>query len=112
MTVPTSPEPSTLRPGRNRLVVRVGEFDLNYDTDAAHQDLLVDRIIVHPEYVHRRKHHDIALLHLNRRVRLGGHVRPVCLPPRGADLTGSKASVAGWGHTEFGEWADRAGEGV
>ena len=88
---------------RNRLVVRAGEFDLHYDTDVAHQDLLVDRIILHPEYVHRRKHHDIALLHLSRRVRLGGHVRPVCLPPRGVDLTGQIGTVAGWGHTEFGK---------
>jgi len=87
---------------KNRLVVRVGEFDLNYDTDAAHQDLLVDRIHMHPRYRHRQKHHDIALLHLTRRVRLSPLVGPVCLPLRGVDLTGTSATVAGWGHTEFG----------
>ncbi|XP_037087887.1 coagulation factor X-like [Pollicipes pollicipes] len=87
---------------KNRLLVRVGDFDLHYDTDAAHQDLLVDRIYLHPAYEHYRKHNDLALLRLSTAARLGPLVRPVCLPPAGVNLTGQWTSLAGWGHTDFG----------
>lgn len=87
---------------KNRLLVRLGEFDLNYDTDGRHQDLLVDRIFLYPDYRPSRKHHDLALLRLRHRALLTSLVRPVCLPDPGQQYTGRTTKVAGWGHTQYG----------
>ncbi|XP_042217617.1 clotting factor G beta subunit-like [Homarus americanus] len=86
-------------------VVRLGEHDYNDDGDgAAHEDFGVAETILHPDYVHPQGYHDLALLKLNRRVILKPFINPVCLPwgqESMNDLTGTKATLTGWGATQF-----------
>ncbi|XP_042217647.1 venom protease-like [Homarus americanus] len=86
-------------------VVRLGEHDYNDEGDgAAHEDFGVAETILHPDYVHPQGYHDLALLKLNRRVILKPFINPVCLPwgqESINDLTGTKATLTGWGATQF-----------
>lgn len=51
-----------------KLVVRVGDTNLQRDDDGANpQEFGVKRIIVHPDYRSDIKYHDIALMQLNRK---------------------------------------------
>ncbi|KAF0290577.1 Clotting factor B [Amphibalanus amphitrite] len=81
------------------LKVRLGEYDLSTTRDGKHVNVPVARIVVHPRY--RRKHNDLALLHLGRPVPISRQIKPACLPPGHADHTGRPVDLAGWGHTEF-----------
>ncbi|XP_069997541.1 trypsin-1-like [Penaeus vannamei] len=59
----------------------------------------VDDYVIHPEYDRTTTDNDVALLHLSRPISLSAvdGIKPVCLPPPGADFTGRNATVTGWG---------------
>ncbi|XP_071450627.1 CLIP domain-containing serine protease B4-like [Hetaerina americana] len=103
--------------GNTRLIgVRLGEHDIDTDPDCKTyadgnvcgdpvQDFNIEEVIAHPQYQSesRDKHHDIALLRLDRDAPITDYIVPICLP------SGSVANkryetesliVAGWGKTE------------
>ncbi|KAJ1529769.1 hypothetical protein ONE63_006516 [Megalurothrips usitatus] len=89
--------------------VRLGELDTHSDPDcvgsacaAAVEDIGVDEVLVHPEYM--RGLNDIGLLRLARPAAFSESVNPVCLPipAQGRpeeDLAGRTMTVASWGNT-------------
>lgn len=63
----------------------------------------VVRIIIHPDYNERQHYADVALLVLDRSVRVSTLKLPfACLPDEDADPTEAYGTVLGWGHDNFG----------
>ncbi|CAH2100969.1 unnamed protein product [Euphydryas editha] len=58
----------------------------------------VVRAIPHKLYEKGEKHHDIALLELNERVKFNEFIRPACLPLTTSDVVNERI-IAGWGET-------------
>ena len=84
----------------DRLVVRLGEYNLSSTTDGPHQDRRVGSVTLHPQFASRQN--DVALLRLSRPVEFGLTVRPVCLPVPGAPQAPEGVRrVAGWGKLSF-----------
>ncbi|XP_067833677.1 complement C1s subcomponent-like, partial [Heptranchias perlo] len=74
---------------------------------AADPPVQLEGAVLHPGYrkqrADRREYnfdHDIALVRLRRKVRLGPLLSPVCLPGGRAPETGRLGFIAGWGKTE------------
>ncbi|KAK3886378.1 hypothetical protein Pcinc_009481 [Petrolisthes cinctipes] len=98
-------------------VVRLGELNLDTAVDCEdgvcaqpHQDFNPVDIVIHPDFDTRAQvSDDIALIKLDRKVKLNNYVDPLCLPPDGANvemlLSGRQAEVSGWGLTESGQAA-------
>ncbi|XP_031626161.1 serine protease filzig-like [Contarinia nasturtii] len=87
-------------------VARLGEYDLNSRNDGASPiDFVIERSIVHEEYVPDIILNDIAIVKLRYQAPVNDNIRPICLPLfeplRSADLTGYRPFVAGWGSTHF-----------
>ena len=83
-----------------KLVVRLGEYNLSSITDGPHQDRQVISVTLHPQFVSRQN--DVALLRLDKPAEFGLTVRPVCLPVPGApEATEAPRRVAGWGKLSF-----------
>ncbi|XP_059611209.1 transmembrane protease serine 9-like [Phlebotomus argentipes] len=86
--------------------VRVGEHDLDTDTETQHLDVPVDRAIAHPEYDKEDGHSDIAIVLLKELIPFSLRINAVCIPTEPPVLTrdfeGSQPFVAGWGHTKEG----------
>ncbi|XP_046401602.1 uncharacterized protein LOC124167662 [Ischnura elegans] len=103
--------------GNVRLVaVRLGEHNTDTDPDCVNyddgrvcgdrvQDFNVAEVISHPQYrsESRDKHHDIALIRLDRAAPITSYIVPICIP-NGSAVTKRYESdtmiVAGWGRTE------------
>lgn len=96
----------------HRTGVRLGQFDQNnnicdYGTEncTLYQQFGIEKIIVHSGYVRGRFRivHDIALLRLDRSIRFGPNMKPICLPfvPNSIPepLEESTLIVSGWGLT-------------
>ncbi|XP_072856002.2 ovochymase-1 [Pogona vitticeps] len=80
------------------LMVTVGEYDLGR-MDEGEQNILVSRIVVHPEFNRFGcMDSDIALLYLKDRVKYGPDVQPICLPHKEYLFeAGTLCIVSGWG---------------
>ncbi|XP_068230037.1 phenoloxidase-activating factor 3-like [Palaemon carinicauda] len=95
---------------------RIGEHTLNLDRDCdqygcapPHQDIPVERVIMHPSYgVECSECNDIALLRLSRDANIDSiYVNPICLPDNPVvnmgysvqDFQSKVALAAGWGTT-------------
>ncbi|AWP08958.1 putative ovochymase-2-like [Scophthalmus maximus] len=80
------------------VTVAAGEFDQRV-ADEEEQVFGVKSVSVHEKYHHASPmSHDVALVELDRRVRLGVHVQPICLPlPDEKILPRTSCIVGGWG---------------
>ncbi|XP_045480375.1 venom serine protease Bi-VSP-like isoform X1 [Harmonia axyridis] len=82
--------------------VRLGDLDILNNTDEAEpQDFNVKTIIQHPNYDRSKLKHDIAILVLDRPVRVTDFVKPACLFPGGVIADHEDITATGWGITEF-----------
>lgn len=92
--------------------VRVGEFDISSDKDCqvqageyqcapSVQDILIEKMIVHPNYDVNNKTNDIGLLRLGKEIKFNQQsVTPICLPltPDLMRIILPQYIVTGWGH--------------
>lgn len=68
-------------------VVRLGQVNLQANLEASGgQDVPVDSIIMHPDYVPRFNYHDVALLRLASNVSMSDTIYPACLRASVADV--------------------------
>ncbi|CAO1432016.1 unnamed protein product [Diamesa tonsa] len=82
-------------------VVRVGDLDLILDSDNDDvQQLNISRIIKHPEYKYRSNYHDIALIKVDREIRMSLIVAPACIL---YDPQIKNFVAAGYGQTGYSE---------
>ncbi|KAL0985105.1 hypothetical protein UPYG_G00152960 [Umbra pygmaea] len=78
------------------------------DNEEGTEVMHTKKIIIHPKYVkgiaddkRTNYDHDIALLRMSSRVKLGPNVLPICLPEANGGLkVNQQGSVSGWGSTE------------
>ncbi|KAM8977005.1 enteropeptidase [Pelodytes ibericus] len=64
-------------------------------------NLVIDNIIISPQYNRRTKESDIAMMHLEFRVNYTDFVQPICLPESNQEFQlGMNCSIAGWGRLE------------
>uniref|UniRef100_A0A182P277 Peptidase S1 domain-containing protein n=1 Tax=Anopheles epiroticus TaxID=199890 RepID=A0A182P277_9DIPT len=85
-------------------VVRLGEHDMDNQTESAHIDVPVYKYISHPSYDTFDGHSDVAILFLTKMVQFNAQIKPICLPAdepvRSTDFTGYNPFIAGWGRTK------------
>ncbi|XP_053609655.1 serine protease Hayan-like isoform X2 [Plodia interpunctella] len=82
-------KPSIIRAG----VVEIGSSEWNDKSD-----IRIEEIIIHPDYKRREKYHDVALLRLERPVKVSSDVNAVCLYTANEDPT-VPLTITGWGRT-------------
>ncbi|XP_043216951.1 serine proteinase stubble-like [Amphibalanus amphitrite] len=81
-----------------RLVVRLGDHDIQRDDEADHDEYGVARIIRHKGFSDQTLHTDIALLTLSKKVTFRENIRPICLvSDEAVHYAGDNVTVAGWG---------------
>merc|ERR1712179_409418 len=81
-----------------KVIVELGQHDRT--TKAIERS--VSNIILHPNWNPQTVDNDIALLKLNSPVSFNQYVSPICLPSsRAGSFANSRATVAGWGSTEY-----------
>jgi V8-like Glu-specific endopeptidase len=85
--------------------VRLSDLDITTTRDNAdHEDVKIERKIMHPLYDRKTMKNDIALIKLARSVTFRRGLRPACLPKRykGYNLKNLNITpkVIGWGQTE------------
>ncbi|XP_078348810.1 uncharacterized protein LOC144633803 isoform X2 [Oculina patagonica] len=93
-----------IRPA-SRYTVKAGGHHLGDRKTSPEQVIEAAKIFIHDNYKRQSHENDIALIKLNRKVKLGKYVSPVCLPDlalRGNDLAtpGKHGFVAGWGEKQ------------
>uniref|UniRef100_A0A182SUU6 Peptidase S1 domain-containing protein n=1 Tax=Anopheles maculatus TaxID=74869 RepID=A0A182SUU6_9DIPT len=85
-------------------VVRLGEHDMDNQTESVHVDVPVYKYVSHPSYDTFDGHSDLAILYLSEMVKFNAQIKPICLPTndpvRSADFTGYNPFIAGWGRTK------------
>lgn len=87
---------------QGNLVARLGELDFSTPQDSPlypHRDVLVDSIIVHPQFNPQTLANDVALLHLSVPVNTAAapNIGTACLPSQGQFFQGLRCVVSGWG---------------
>ncbi|KAK3923023.1 Melanization protease 1 [Frankliniella fusca] len=95
-----------------RMAVLLGEWDVKSESDCetisdkrvcSPPTVLkrIARVLIHPQYDHRSRTSDIALVRLRSPVPFTDAVKPICLPGQGTvhveTSEGINATVAGWG---------------
>ncbi|NWH59460.1 ENTK Enteropeptidase, partial [Geococcyx californianus] len=59
----------------------------------------IDQIVINPHYMKRTKDSDIALMHLQHKVKYTDYIQPICLPEKNQQfLPGITCAIAGWGN--------------
>ncbi|CAO1432044.1 unnamed protein product [Diamesa tonsa] len=91
----------SLDSGKRPNVVRIGDFDLLSDTDDEYvQQMYIADIIRHPEYSISSNYHDIALIKVDREIKMNRYVVPACIQH---GPTNNNLEAGGYGTTGFGE---------
>ncbi|ODM91975.1 Serine proteinase stubble [Orchesella cincta] len=88
-----------------QIAVTLGDYVLNSNTEPYPPVTVgVSQIKVHPhfKFTPQADRYDVAVLRLDRKVSYLPHIRPICLPDKGADFTGQYAWASGWGAVEAG----------
>lgn len=90
-----------IRPA-SRYTVKAGGHHLGDRKTSPEQIIEAAKIYIHSNYKRQNHENDIALLKLERKVKLGKYVSPVCLPEENEDLAapGKHGFVAGWGERQ------------
>ncbi|XP_050312674.1 phenoloxidase-activating factor 2-like [Anthonomus grandis grandis] len=84
--------------------VRAGEWDTQHTQEIfPHQDRMVQRVVVHPQYYAGALYNDIALLLLESPLAIADNVEPICLPPQGVVPDSATCYATGWGKDVFGQ---------
>lgn len=82
------------------LMVKLGDHDINTETETTTQNIKVAQIIKHKGFSQSTLHNDVAILRLASPATYTKNVRPVCLAPQGANVPAeTTATVVGWGLT-------------
>ncbi|KAI8045509.1 serine protease grass [Drosophila gunungcola] len=104
------------------IAVRLGEHDLESEQDCQilggttrvcippYEEFGIEKISVHPSYIHGQISHDVAIINLDRVVKEKSHIKPVCLPidQRSQELAYDQSFfIAGWGGTDRGTTATK-----
>uniref|UniRef100_A0A182XHR1 Peptidase S1 domain-containing protein n=1 Tax=Anopheles quadriannulatus TaxID=34691 RepID=A0A182XHR1_ANOQN len=101
---PIFAKPTVLPTPADGSVVRLGEHDMDNQTESAHVDVPVYKYVSHPSYDTFDGHSDVAILFLTETVEYNARIKPICLPTiepvRSADFTGYNPFIAGWGRTK------------
>ena len=74
--------------------MRLGEYDFDVNS-TFERDFVVDSILSHPSYDRRNLRNDISILKLKEKINISDRIRPVCLPPKGIEVTGQLATGTG-----------------
>lgn len=78
--------------------VRLGDFDIESDTDLARPvDYRITKHVPHPDYKRTERYNDIALFQLETDVPFSAFVRPICLNAGPLRPDPSPQVVTGWG---------------
>ncbi|RWS17095.1 hypothetical protein B4U79_05990, partial [Dinothrombium tinctorium] len=85
------------------VTVRLGAYEFESEPKVSPNDFAVEQIIRHKDYNKTTQKNDIAILVLNRQVKLTNKIHPICLPAENRDYTGKYATVVGWGALEYEE---------
>ncbi|GAB0094788.1 venom serine protease Bi-VSP-like [Sergentomyia squamirostris] len=87
-------------------VARLGEHNLDIDTETQHIDIPVEKATTHPEYDAKDGHSDLAVVLLKAEIPFSEKIHAVCIPTEPPILTrdfeGYTPFVAGWGRTQEG----------
>lgn len=94
------------------IAVRLGEWDMTKDPDCFtdHEnnkicsrilDIPIKKIDIHEKYSKLERNHDIALIHISKKVVPTEFIKPICMPfDEKFQFEDRRLSVAGWGLTE------------
>ena len=74
------------------------EAGIMIDGSPIGQDIFVQEVIIHPDYKHKTKRNDIAILKLATPLQFNSKVQPACLPYN--SFAPDKGVVSGWGLTD------------
>jgi len=90
-----------IRPA-SRYTIKAGGHHLGDRKTSPEQVIEAAKIFIHGKYKRQNHQNDIALVKLERKVKLGKYVSPVCLPEKDDDLAipGKHGFVAGWGERQ------------
>lgn len=89
---------------KRKFKIRVGEWDTQTTRELVpHQDMYVKSITSHPQYYAGALFNDVAVLILEKPVKLAENVDIVCLPPQDAVFDNSRCFASGWGKDVFGK---------
>ncbi|KAK8754391.1 hypothetical protein OTU49_015998, partial [Cherax quadricarinatus] len=84
------------------LMVRLGEWDTQTEIEPLpHQDLMVQKVVLHPRYHPRTLYHDIALLFLKEEVQFASHINAICIAQDFSDVNHNNCVINGWGVNGF-----------
>lgn len=80
-------------------MIKGGEWRLGSDEEPkAFQIVRVKNVVFHPAYQPTTINHDVALLHLEDKLRYDTHIGPICLDDQDLDSSSTNdCVVTGWG---------------
>lgn len=92
---------AVVRPA-SKYTIKAGGHHLGDRRISPEQVIEAAKIHIHDNYKRQSHENDIALIKLNRKVKFGKYVSPVCLPAEHNDLAapGKHGFVAGWGEKQ------------
>ncbi|RXG56343.1 Tryptase beta-2 [Armadillidium vulgare] len=85
------------------LKVRLGEYDVSTTAEPLkHEELRVQRIVLHPQFDNVSLVNDIALLQIERSVKQKPNIEVVCMPKANDFVPGkpNKCYITGWGRKD------------